>query len=86
MSWKSLKHGSEAEPGWRRPGLGQQVIAGAGYNGFPQEPSCRDERPPETNENCPPILDLLSLSAQGHRILSVAAYHPLSVNCFYIAP
>jgi hypothetical protein len=42
------------------------VIAGAGYNGFPQEPSCRDERPPKTNENCPPIFDLLSLSARIH--------------------
>jgi hypothetical protein len=42
------------------------VIAGTGYNGFPQEPSCRDERPPETNENCPSILDLLSLSARIH--------------------
>jgi hypothetical protein len=42
------------------------VIAGAGDNGFPQEPSCRDERPPETNENCPPILDLLSLSTRIH--------------------
>jgi hypothetical protein len=26
VSWKSLKHGSEAEPGWRRSGLGQQII------------------------------------------------------------
>jgi hypothetical protein len=29
VSWKSLKHGSEAEPGWRRPGLGQQIAMGA---------------------------------------------------------
>jgi hypothetical protein len=43
-----------------------EVIAVAGHNGFPQEPSCRDERPHETNENCPPILDLLSLSARIH--------------------
>jgi hypothetical protein len=42
------------------------VIAGVGYSGFPQEPLCRDERPPETSENCPPILDLLSLSARIH--------------------
>jgi hypothetical protein len=26
VSWKSLKHGSEAEPERRRSGLGQQVI------------------------------------------------------------
>jgi hypothetical protein len=44
------------------------VIAVAGYNGFPQEPLCRDKRHPETNENCPAILDLLSLFARIHAV------------------